>query len=209
MKLKMTDDSNSKGDCYSAGERASMEWTQRLRGRWLFPILSWLSRCGIRADHVTFLSLLSGLAFCPVYPLAPGWGLALLGLHVVLDGIDGPLARHTNSVKRSGSFVDTVCDQCVIAATTMTLMALSPPRIGVPAGVLYLFLYTMVVAFAMVRNAIGVPYRWIIRPRFYVYGWLVIETYVWPGTLETLIWICIGLLSLKFLSGFHRLRNSL
>ncbi len=205
----MPDEQSTKADCYSAGERSSMEWTQRIRGRLLSPLLSLLSQCGVQADHVTFLSLLSGLAFCPVYPIAPAWGLALLGLHVLLDGIDGPLARYTMTATRAGSFVDTVCDQSVIAATTISLMALSKPPLGIVPGATYLFLYTMVVAFAMVRNALDVPYQWIVRPRFYVYGWLVLETYVWPGTLDIMIWACNILLALKFLSGFARLRSAL
>lgn len=205
----MADNQGLKADCYSAGERASMEWTQQLRGRVLRPFLACLSTAGIQADHVTFLSLLAGLAFCPVFPIAPSWGLVLLGLHVILDGIDGPLARHTGTASNAGSFVDTVCDQTVIAASTITLMQLPRPQLSILAGGTYLFVYTMVVAFAMVRNAMGIPYRWIVRPRFYVYAGIVVETYFWPGSLEVLVWICNGLLAIKFASGFVRLREIL
>jgi len=58
------------------------------------PLLMVLARLRVTPDHLTLLSLLAGLAFCPVFfwglkPVAP----ALLLAHVLLDGLDGPLAR--------------------------------------------------------------------------------------------------------------------
>ena len=87
--------------CYSHGEGAFMEWSQSLRGRLLQPLLSLMSAAGLRAGHITFLSLLSGIAFCPLFL----WGsrtaaFTLLLAHVVLDGLDGPLARLNDSLKK-------------------------------------------------------------------------------------------------------------
>jgi phosphatidylglycerophosphate synthase len=202
-------------DCYSAGERDAMVWTQKLRGRWLAPLLDAAGHCGIGADHVTLASLVAGLSFVPLYlwPGQPWWSrlaamLALLA-HVLLDGIDGPLARHLGTASRRGSFTDTVADQIVVTATTLALMVGPAPRAtGWIAG-LYLFLYAMVVAFAMVRNALGVPYTWLVRPRFWVYGWIAVDQYLWPGKLD---WVLAGfacLLALKMASGFVAIRRML
>lgn len=199
----------NKTDCYSAGERRSMEWTQQLRGRWLAPVLRGLTQAGITADMITLWSLLLGLLFCAAYPWRPAIGLWLLGVHVLLDGLDGPLARHQGAASRAGSFTDTFCDQIVISASTITLMALPEPRIGVVPGGLYLVLYALVVALAMVRNALAIPYSWVLRPRFYVYAWLIGETYLFPGTLDYLIWGCDAVLAVKLLSGFFKVKRAL
>ena len=61
----------------------------------------------------------------------------------------------------------------------------------------------------MVRNALEVPYSWLIRPRFVVYVWIPVEIYWWPGSLDILLWVCSLLLGAKMLSGFLRIRKRL
>ena len=206
----MPDSPKSTADCYSENERAAMVWTQRMRERWCEPLLAILVRVGVRPDHLTGLSLLSGLAFCPLYlwwskPAA----FVALALHVIWDGLDGPLARRVGVASRSGSFTDSTSDQIVVAATAITLMAAYARPIGIVPGGIYVFVYTMVVAFAMVRNAMGVPYSWLIRPRFCVYAWLLVETYWLPGTLNTVLWLCNALLAWKMVTGFRAIRRAL
>ena len=61
----------------------------------------------------------------------------------------------------------------------------------------------------MVRNALAVPYSWLLRPRFVVYGWLIVEWAWWPGSLQYVMAGCVAVLSLKTLTGFFRIRRSL
>jgi len=204
-----------KADCYSAGERGAMVYWQELRGWALGPLLTALSNCGLTADHITAVSLTLGLAFCPLWlwPGSPPWAkpaaLLALALHVLLDGLDGPLARHQGTASRRGSFTDTLADQIVVTATTLALMASNPPLVGVWAGGSYVFLYAMVVAFAMVRTALSVPYTWLIRPRFWVYAWIAVELYLLPGWLELIIVAFSAVLAIKLATGFIAIRRLL
>lgn len=195
------------GDCYSAGERGWMEMGQKFRGWALAPLLRLLAALRITPDHLTFLSLLAGLAFCPLYLQSPQWAFGTLLLHVLLDGLDGPLARHLGMASRRGSFTDSMADQLVVTATTITLMKVGV--VGVAAGGVYIFVYGIVVAFAMVRNAMAIPYSWLVRPRFVVYVWMVVEVWWWPGTIEYVLWLASVLLGLKMISGFLRIRKAL
>lgn len=183
-----------------------MEWSQSLRGRWLAPMLSWMAGFGLRANHVTLLSLLAGLAFCPVllkgHPVA---AFSLLLLHVLLDGLDGPLARFSGNASNRGSFTDTMADQLVVTAAAITMMQAGHAGTW-PSG-LYIFLYTVVVAFAFVRSALEAPYSWLFRPRFLVFTCYVIELFWLPGSLDWVLWVCSGLLALKCLTGFIRIRG--
>lgn len=194
-------------DCYSGGERAWMQRTQRLRATMLEPLLRRLSKLGITPDAITGLSLLCGLAFCPLWFVSEPAAIAFLFLHVALDGLDGPLARHTGVASRRGSFTDTLADQTVVTATTIALMI--DGAIGIVPGSLYINLYALVVVFAMVRNALDVPYSWLYRPRFLVYAWFAVEAWLWPGSLDGLLWVCVTLLGWKGLTGFGALRRRL
>lgn len=204
-----------KADCYSVGEREAMAWGRELRA-WMFgPLTRALAAAGVTADQITAVSLAAGLAFCPLWlwPGSPVWAkpaaLAALLLHVFLDGLDGPLARHLGTASRRGSFTDTLADQIVVTATALVLMASTPPALGVWVGGVYIFCYAMVVGFAMVRSALGVPYSWLIRPRFWVYGWVAVDQYLLPGWLEIVVGGFSAILAIKLASGFVAIRRML
>lgn len=193
-------------NCYSGGEGGFMEWSQTFRGRLLAPMLARMAEWGLRGNHVTFLSMVAGLAFCPLFlwgssPLA----FVMLLLHVLLDGLDGPLARYRGQASNRGSFTDTMADQLVVTASALTMI--HAQHAGAWPGGLYLFFYTVVVAFAFIRNAMDAPYSWLFRPRFLIFFWFVIEVYLWPGTLNFLLWAASGLLALKCLTGFFTIRR--
>lgn len=198
-------------DCYSAGERKAMERYQRWRGVWLRPLLEWATRLRITPDHVSVVSLFLGLLFCAVYLWSPAAAFLLLALHLIMDALDGPLARHQKIASRAGSFTDTLCDQIVVTATTTVLM---PDPAGIWPGVVYVFLYTLVVVFAMVRNALAIPYSWLFRPRLLVYAAAAIEVLllretVMAGALNYVLWGVNALLAVNLLSGFRKLRREL
>lgn len=201
----MTDDDKPPVDCYSKGDRRLMVFTQRLRARLLGPILIALHRCGVTANILTAGSLVTGLAFCGVFFYSRALALVLLGLHVCLDGLDGPLARHAHTASRRGSFTDTMTDQLVVAATTVTLIYARV--IGPLPGGAYLFAYTIVIGFSMVRNALSIPYTWLVRPRFAVYLWFVVEFYILPGYIDYVLWFFVALLAVKMISGFIKIRK--
>ena len=194
-------------DCYSGGERAWMERTQALRGRVLGPLLRTLSASGVRPDHLTLVSFATGLLFCPLWFVSPAAALVALGLHVVLDGIDGPLARHLGTESARGSFTDTMADQAIVTASTVTLIAAGV--IGPVVGSLYIYVYLLVVALAMVRNALHIPYSWLVRPRLVVYGWMAVETYAWRGSLDWVLWAATLALGLKAVTGFVQMRRGM
>lgn len=209
-----TKPNDEKADCYASGERAAMVWYAELRERWLGPLLRIMAGVGLRPDHLTILSLILGLLFCPLYFWSPALAFIALLLHALVDGIDGPLARHLSVDSKAGSFTDTTCDQIVVVAVTLTMMCHPARFIPVPAGTIYIFLYTIVVVFAMVRNAMGIPYSWVVRPRLVVYGWLLLETFVFPGTwlersIVKVLWTANVLFLLRMISGFFKIRANL
>lgn len=203
----MTDADRTKVDCYADGERSLMVWSQQTRASVLGPLLRMFARLGISADLVTLISLLLGLAFCPVYFFSKPLALVLLALHVLADGLDGPVARFNGTASRKGSFTDTMADQIVVAVTTVTLIVTGD--LGVWPGGLYIFCYTVVIAFAMVRNALSTPYSWLVRPRFVIYAWIPIEIYLLSGSLDYVMWLFVVLLVGKMISGFVRIRGRL
>lgn len=191
-------------DCYSAGEREWMLGTQRARARVFEPVLRGLTRLHVNANAVTAASFASGIAFAPIWFVNRPVALGLLGLHVLLDGLDGPLARHQGTASRRGSFTDTMSDQAIVTAVAIALMI--DRLAGILPGGMYIFCYALVALFAMIRNALAIPYAWVIRPRFAVYAWIPITVWIWPGTMDAALWACNAVLVIKALTGFGRIR---
>jgi phosphatidylglycerophosphate synthase len=206
----MPDSGENKHDCYSAGERAWMEYGQRLRAVWLKRGLASLTQLGVTADMVTWFAGAIGLGFTPLWLMHDkGLALMLLLAHVLLDGLDGPLARFQKRDSPRGSFTDTFSDQLVVTAVTIAWMIDAPSGSSIATGTIYVFVYAMVVAMAMARNALAIPYSWLFRPRFLIYVTIAID-YVWQSNLATLaFWLCNVLLAIKMLSGFLALRREL
>jgi len=100
-----------------------------------------------------------------------------------------------------------MADQTVITATTITLMYVG--MIDILPGALYLITYTVIVLFAMARNVMQDPYSWLVRPRFYIYIWFIIETYWLPNTINYLLWAFTAVMTLKVLTGFIGIRRNI
>ncbi len=217
----MSEHSNQHGDSYAAAERQAMVKYQGFKQRLLKPLLVLLEKMHVQPWMITGLSLITGLAFCPVFLIADaGWSLhvayILLLLHLLLDGLDGPLARHLNMASKRGSFVDTMADQIVVAAVCVVMIAAFEKGfaggVTVYAGGTHLFLYTCVVAFAVVRNGLGISYRFVMRPRNFVYGWLFAESYFLhetrlAGSIEWCVWFFNAILLIQFATGYFAIRN--
>lgn len=201
------DEKENSVDCYAAGDRQFMEWGQRLRAQLLAPLLSVLLYFGVTANHLTIISLAFGLCFLPLFFLHRELAFLSLLLHIVFDGIDGPLARARGTASSRGSFTDTACDQVVVFVTTATFI--EADLLSNHAGLIYVFAYTVVVGFSMVRNALAIPYSWLVRPRFLVYLAAAVEWYLFAGVLSVVVWICNALLVWKVVSGFANIRKSL
>ena len=203
--VAVTDDPN-KVNCYSGGEAGFMMWWQSLRAKFLDPLLKMLAALGVTENHITVVGLLCGLAFPVVYHWVVPWlAFVLLLSQVVLDGLDGPLARYRGTASDRGSFTDTMVDQVVVTVVMITMIWVG--HAGLWPGVLYIVFYLLVVTFAFIRNALREPYSWLVRPRFVVFLWLLVEVYLWPGTLDWVLWLAVAVLALKAVTGFWVIRR--
>jgi phosphatidylglycerophosphate synthase len=200
----------TKVDCYSAGERKWMQLGQQIRASLLSPLLQVLSRFGVSPDQVTLVSLACGMLFVPLWLNGFAWyALLFLLLHVLLDGLDGPLARYQKADGQRGSFTDSFCDQIIVSVVSIALMSGSEPLIDVWGGSLFVLLYVGVLAMSMVRNALNVPYSWLVRPRFFFYAAIPFELLGTTNIVTCVTWISNFLLALKAISGFFKLRHRL
>lgn len=211
-----------KADCYSDGERQVMLGYQGIKQRLLHPLLIVLDRCGVTPNVITWISVVIGLAFVPSYLWMPGaTGLLvahlLLFAHLLIDGVDGPLARFQNRASAAGSLTDTFGDQMVVVAVSLTYaVAESYGRAGLHpvSAAMFAISYNGAVGMAMVRNAMGIPFRFLLRPRNFFYGLMWFDAYGWwgdysPVGVEVSVWIFNAALMAAVVLGFLAIRTQL
>lgn len=195
----------SNNNCYSESEAGFMLWGQNFRAILFKPLLKLLLLLKIKPNHLTILSLICGILGAFLLMTSLNSAFILIFLHVLFDGLDGPLAREMNIDSNQGSFVDSCCDQLVIAFIIFILIHIK--IIDPILGGVFILLYSIVVGFAMVRNSLKIPYQWLIRPRFIVYLWLPIEFYLLHSTINYVLLIFNIILAIKTISGFFKIKD--
>jgi len=96
-------------------EDPSNLWIVHPAGRRLLP---WFVARGISANAVSIFGLILGIGAATAYAHWHQWPWALLGLilstgWLIADGLDGMIARATNTASAFGRFLDGVCDHGV------------------------------------------------------------------------------------------------
>ncbi len=95
-----------------------------------------LVRAGIGADAVTLGGFVIGLGAALCIALgAPLWGLLLIGVSRLCDGLDGAVARLTRPTDR-GAFLDIALDFVFYASVPLAFAVVDPVSNALPAAVL-------------------------------------------------------------------------
>ena len=134
-----------------------------------------LQRTGITADAVTLTGFAAGIAAAGAIALqAPLLGLALICVSRIADGLDGALARQTQTTDR-GAFLDSVCDFLFYAAIPLAFAIADPLRNALPAAVLlasFIGTATSFLGFAVLAERRGLQREHYPSKGFYYLGGL-------------------------------------
>ena len=152
---------------FSSREYAFQKKFQGFRDRLLRLVAKALTFFRITPSMVTFTSFASILFFAYFCLSKPWLALLLLVLHVVLDGVDGVLARATGKVGPAGALLDMLNDHTgfVVVIISLVFYALLDPVLGL----VYLYLYTLLVFFLIYRNAALIPSTLTLRTKYFLY----------------------------------------
>ncbi len=142
------------------------------------PPLAWLGKrlaaLGVHANGVTLFGFGFGLGSCVAVAYEfYGWGLILLAINRLADGLDGAVARH-KGMTEFGGYLDIVCDFIVYNALVVGF-ALAQPANVVPALFLLLSFAgtaTTFLAYAILAAKRGQMHERQGRKSFYYLGGL-------------------------------------
>jgi phosphatidylglycerophosphate synthase len=167
----------SPGDSYSAVERRFIGPFRRRLLQVLRPLVAALARLGVHPNAISASQVVGGFVFLALVPTHPRPAFVLFLLLLLLDGIDGTLARATGNASPFGALVDQYCDH-IREVTVVGGMALWGALAILPA-VLYGLIYTGLNLTVYLANARGAPVPWAVKSYLVVYPALFL--YLWFG----------------------------
>ncbi len=160
---------------FAESEQASQQRFKAFRDRILHPVSRLLTACGVTPNILSGVGLLVLVPFVWLLMLNSSathvcWAAPFLIVHLLLDGLDGPLARLQGKANDAGSLVDMVCDHLglVIVAVTLVQVELLQGALGC----LYLFFYTTSVVLVVLLNRLERPFRYVFRSKYVLYALL-------------------------------------
>jgi len=198
---------------FSALEHRKQEHFRSTRDRLLRPLIDTLIAWRVQPDGISALGMVCLVPFGFLVALAPPTpavmtaACVLLALHVLLDGIDGPIARRMGKDGPGGALVDMMCDHCgmVVVTLQLGLAGLVDPNIGA----LYIITYTLMIVFTVWLNALGRSFQLIFRSKYFLYGCFGLFALTGLNLMTLLLLLVSAYHLLPILNGYHRVRQEL
>jgi CDP-diacylglycerol--glycerol-3-phosphate 3-phosphatidyltransferase len=197
----------SPSDSYSSAERKLIgPFRQRLLLA-TRPLVLLLARLGVHPNVLSASQVAGGFAVLALVPGNPRAAWVLFLAVLLLDGLDGALARATGKASAFGALVDQYCDH-IREITVVGGLALWGGLAILPA-VLYGLLYTGLNLTVYLANAHGAPVPWAIKSYLVVYPALFL--YLWFGldVLTPAVVLSEGLMLVAIGTGLRNLARAM
>ncbi|MBI3536729.1 MAG: CDP-alcohol phosphatidyltransferase family protein [Chloroflexi bacterium] len=194
-------------DSYSAFERKYLAPARKvLRGVYRVPV-KLLIALRVTPNLVSFSQIIVGAIVVALIPTQPRLAFILFILALMLDGIDGALARETNRASKFGALFDQYCDharEVIVVAGFALHGALNPFLAGLYGLAYPAFNFTIYIC-----NANRAPVPFAIKSYAVVYPALFL--YLWFGVnvLDYAVALSISLMTLVIALGLNRLRRGM
>jgi phosphatidylglycerophosphate synthase len=126
-----------------------------------------LDKLKITPNGVSLFGFALLIGFIVYARSAPAIASIFLFSHVVVDGIDGALARYQKRENNAGAFLDIMLDHSGMVAVTIVLVTIG--LLNSLWAITYTYLYTILIIFIIIRNSIGKPIKKVFRSKYVLY----------------------------------------
>ncbi len=195
---------------FAAREQKSQERFKHQRDRLFYPIVRPLRDWGVTPDFISLCGILCLIPFGYLVLSSPqpdtiAIASVLLALHVLLDGIDGPLSRLTETDGPAGAFVDMCCDHGGMIAIVWILSGAE--LINGTNGNVYVTLYTIAVVFIIWLNVLDHPFQWVFRSKYLTYLTIILYGFTGINLLDEALTAFSACNAILCVVGFGRIRH--
>lgn len=194
-------------DSFSRIERPFVEPYRRGFAAVSAPVVRALVWLGVPPNAVSAAQVLVAVLIVAIMGSAPAIAFVLFLSTLLLDSLDGAVARASGKMSAFGALVDQICDhtrESLVIAAVAVQGALHP----FPA-VLYPLIYTLFNFLLYLCNREGVPVPWAIKSYVIVYPALFLYTCFGVGWFTPAVMVSEGLMAVTILIALSNLRQVL
>lgn len=157
-------------DYFNEGESEAQAKFAAKRDQWFRPAVLILARVGLSPNAVSALGVIFAILAAFFQPSFWYGAAVLLLLYILMDGLDGPLARHTSRQSQGGSLVDIFSDQ--VGVVIVAVASVVWVDANLPLAIAFAFLYIHVIYMMVICNSNSIRLPKIARVKyiyFFVY----------------------------------------
>ena len=194
-------------DCYSSFERRFLAPGRQLILTALKPIVISLAAMGISPNMVSLSQLIVGGVIALIVDDHPRVAFSLFIFAILLDGLDGSLARYTGRCSRFGAILDGLCDhvrEILMVAALARTGTLDPFR-----AALYAFVYPAFNLTLFLCNYHQTPLPLALKSYLVVYPALFLHLWWGINWLDEAVALSTALMGIVIAQGLMHLRRVL
>lgn len=129
----------------------------------LRPVCVFLSNFGFTPNFISNFRCVLGIAGLVLYGAGFRWsGISMLIISLLLDSIDGGIARYTKTSSHRGTFIDKVADYSIYCASVIAMVYLE--YVGGFAGSYHIAIVFAAVIMKIIVDNEGKKSDWVIDP---------------------------------------------
>jgi len=155
-------------DYFNKEERKAQEKFRDFRDKFFKKLTRFLTKNNIKANHISYLGILFALVAIVFDSENWLWFFIFISLYLLMDGIDGSVARLSGQTHNGGSLVDIFADQ--IGIVLIPAAAIYHLQVDGVISLLFATGYLVLIAFVTYENELNnYKQRKFIRIKYPVY----------------------------------------
>ncbi len=195
---------NNKIGLYAENEKWMFKF-QAFKDRLLGTFAQYLHSKDIHPNTLSIIGALAAVLVPVSIEIGVILPVLLIIIHLLLDGIDGILARTCGLKSVSGSIIDSVCDHIGIIFISLAISIAFPDYRLIT--IIFVIAYTLLVLLAYAMSFLKSPFKYIIRPRLYVYIAFMADLLFGGRTAFAVLTVSAILLAIQVILGIAAVMN--
>ncbi len=171
------------------------------------PIADWLADNAVKPEHLSYLGLLMVAPFVFFFHFNPWISFFFLLIHVLLDGLDGSVARIQKQDGESGAFIDMVCDYSFFYISFVTFVYYG--FVNGFYGLIFTIVYMALQGFVSLGIIKRIKLFYILRPKLLVYMFFLIYLITGLNYMNEFVVLMIIYLTISLFFIFNKIKCSL
>jgi len=201
-------DTKQEDTIYSTAEMKAMVKFNKIKIFFLHPIVKFLDKIGATPNMISLFSAIVAMgAFTFSYVfLSPMYFAVGIWIHMIIDAVDGTLARYQNKTSSNGAIVDSLCDHfgIVLACLFAYLFFIVDGFSILVFAILYSILIGLI--FYLLKNKSS--FFFIIRPRLYLYVAITLDVFCLTRITDYIVLISNIIMFVGIIIGFKKILST-